>query len=71
MDPEAAAFLNVIALIAGIFLTLRAVVRMDRYHVLRVVVLTVVFTCVTLYIFSQLNALVRTSVFMPDCDSVF
>jgi lysylphosphatidylglycerol synthetase-like protein (DUF2156 family) len=70
MDPEAAAFLNVIALIVGIFLTLRAVVRMDRLHMLRVIVLTVILTCVAFYMYAQLDAAFWHSPFTPDCEPV-
>ena len=70
MDPEAVAFLNVIALIVGIFLTLRAVVRMDRFHAVRVVMLTVIFTCVAFYIYAELDVQFWHSPFTPDCEPV-
>jgi hypothetical protein len=49
--------LDFLVLIVGVGLTLRAVVRMYRCHLLRVVVLTVIFFCAVFYIYATIGVL--------------
>jgi hypothetical protein len=43
--------LNVIAFIVGVWLLIKKLADMDRYHTLRVVVLTSILSCLVLYLF--------------------
>jgi hypothetical protein len=43
--------LNVIAIIVGVYLLIKKLANMDRYHTLRVVILTAILSYIFVYLF--------------------
>jgi hypothetical protein len=51
----------------GIVLFLKKVAEMDRYHVLRVVVLTVILSCIVIYFFLEIGLTLGDPYSFDDC----
>ena len=57
--------LNVLAFIVGVCLLIKKLADMDRYHTLRVVVLTSILSCIVLYLFVVYGCTLNPN--MSDC----
>ena len=50
-------FLDFIALLVGVILLVRALAQMERYHALRVAILTVILSCIAIYLYNKAGVL--------------
>lgn len=56
---------HVVTLLIGLILLMKKFAEMDRYHTLRVLILTLIFSCIVFYFFVEYGFTLGTPAF--DC----